>query len=245
MSQFFINKSLIQANRVVLMGEEAHHARDVFRIRKGDRIRLFDGEGKGYEGCILRFSKEDVEIEIQSEFDAAPKKGPRLILAQSVLPRDAMDWSIRKATELGVDEIIPLAAERSVARMNSRRREDKKNHWDKIALSACKQCERLTIPEISEIKTQGELAGLLSGVKYALLADTRPGAKTLKGALQAKDMKPSEACLLIVGPEGGFTDQEMHALQGGGVETVSLGEEILRSETAGLFFLSVFRYLFR
>ncbi len=244
MAQFYINRELISAGRVLLMGDEAHHAKDVFRMKEGEGIRLFDGKGRGYKGRIIRLAKDELEVEIQSEHEASPKKGPKICLAQSTLPRDAMDWAIRKATELGVDEIVPLGLERSVARMNMRRKEDKKGHWEKIILSASKQCGRLNLPELRSVTPLKEFITSLRSFACVLLADTKPGAQAIRDLLSKKELTKDDACLLIVGPEGGFTEEELRALRESGAESVSLGGEILRSETAGIFMVSVFHYLY-
>ena len=142
MPQFFVRKEAISNGWAEVEGDEAHHARDVFRLKRGDAIKLFDGEGNGFGGRVADVSRSRLRVEIVTRA-AEPAPRMRVTLAQSVLPRDAMDWVIEKAVELGVSEIAPVMPMRSIARLDPKRRTEKKEHWEKLVLAACKQCERL------------------------------------------------------------------------------------------------------
>ena len=157
MVQFWIPKNTVQNQLARLEGEEAHHARDVFRMKEGDSIRLFDGEGNGYQGKIRRISEEAVEAEVLSSVQAPSKPSVSVVLGQSMIPRERMDEVVEKATELGALEIIPVLSQRSIIRLSLQKRKAKKSHWEKVALSACKQCDRLDLPKIHEVVKLEEL----------------------------------------------------------------------------------------
>ena len=241
MAQFLIQKDKISNGCTILEGEEAHHAKDVFRLKEGDEIRLFDGEGHGWKGLIQVLHKSSIQIQGLSEY-SDKNSTPTIILAQSLLPRDSMDWVVEKATELGVSEIQPLFTERCQIKLNEAKKELKAKHWQKTALSACKQSGRLTLPQVQEPIGFRELLDGLSC--YTLVVAANPGktAQDLKAALsESSNLK---SILIVIGPEGGFSEGEIQALKDRGAKEVQFNSNILRSETASVYLLSVLLFHF-
>ena len=150
MPQFLIERDAIVDGRVSLQGAEAHHVRHVLRYRAGDSIQLFDGEGRGFEGRIVGMAPGEVKILIVRERSRSPKSHLPISLVPALLPFQVMDELIRQATELGVDEIRPILCQRCVVRLDEKGVKTKHGHWEKVALSATKQCGRLELPRIHE-----------------------------------------------------------------------------------------------
>jgi len=230
MPQFLI-KNPPRADRATVEDEEAHHARNVFRMKEGDAIRLFDGNGTGWDGKIARVGKTKLEVQILRERKAAAPK-VRVTLAQSVLPRDAMDWAVHKAVELGAAQIVPVLAERCVSRS------DKKSHWEKIVLAACKQCDRLDLPLVHDAVPLKKLGEIFSNNDLVLLASLEKGAVPIQEVLNRAQPK---SVLALVGPEGDFSAAEFEFLRDK-VTGASFGAQVLKSETAALFVLSALKF---
>lgn len=234
MPQFHVKKGTVSGGRAVLDGDEAHHARDVVRLKSGDAISLFDGEGAGYDGLITAVSRSKIEIDVTGSRTEPEGPAPRVTLAQSILPAEAMEWSVWKATELGADAVLPLLAERCVARS------EKKAHWEKTALAACKQCGRLRLPRILPSAKPKDTDYALYDL--ILLGCLEPGSKPLAEVL-GRGSRPQSA-LVLVGPEGDFTPEETRFFLSRGAVPVTLGRHVLKSETAAVHLLSVLKYVY-
>jgi 16S rRNA (uracil1498-N3)-methyltransferase len=240
MPQFLIPPNSIKDNKAKLEGQEAHHARDVFRLKDGDSIDLFDGQGQGFVGRISQMSREGIWVDIKSHRSAVPSSEPRLVLALSVLPSQWMDMSILKATELGVEAIRPLRASHCQVKLTGDKLTAKLKRWEQITLAACKQSGRLRLPAMHEgvdIKhypspAERELGLVAHHDKSAPIKELMKGLK-----------KPS-AVHMAIGPEGGFTDEEIQTFIQKGFKKVNLGPDILRSETAALCMISMLKYVY-
>jgi 16S rRNA (uracil1498-N3)-methyltransferase len=240
MPQFLITPRSISNDRVQLTGREAHHVRDVFRLKDGDSINLFDGQGQGFVGRISQMSREGIWVDIKSHRSAAPRSEPCLVLALSVLPSQWMDMSILKATELGVDAIRPLRASHCQVKLTGDKLTAKIKRWEQITLAACKQSGRLRLPVMHEgvdiehypSPAERELGLVAHHDKSAPIKELMKGLK-----------KPSTVHMAI-GPEGGFTDAEIQTFIQKGFKKVNLGPDILRSETAALYMISMIKYAY-
>ena len=237
MRRFFINDKAIRGKRVIIDGEEAHHIRDVIRLKPGDRFLGLDGSGKTY---TLRIRK--VASAIEAEIEKVSSKGsnmPRILLACALPKKEKMGYIIEKATELGVSEIVPMVTERTVVKINDKNRAGKQSRWEKIALEASKQCGRAILPRIYEIMNFRDAVKLTddSGYKKKILPCLCEGRKGLNEALAGK----IKDAAIFIGPEGDFSGKEIDFAKDSGFESVSLGELILKVDTACIFALSVIR----
>jgi len=233
----------------LLNGQESRHALKVLRIQKGDAVELFDGGGRVYAGIFSAVKDGRVvigEIKVAGapvrELGALASKPFEITLAVSVIKPNAMDMLIQKSCELGVDKIAPILTERSVIRLPVDRWAAKTRRWRKIALESCKQCRRSQIPEILPV---GDFDSFLHrGVEYGkILIPTL----AVKGDIlyQVLGRAGHQKILVFIGPEGDFTPGEVERAIVKGAKPVCLGPEILRSETAAIYVLSVLNFFYR
>lgn len=218
-----------------LIGAEAHHCARVMRAAPGDRVEIFDGEGRGGEATIVSVSKQEVRLAIGEE-NREQEPAVRVVLAIAALKGKAMDWTLQKAVELGVSEIVPLVTEHTIARGDG-------GGWSRTVLEACKQCGRWRLPPVRGMEPlKGFLASQSSGDNLRVIASLAPGAEPLRSVLEG-DPRPAEL-VFLVGPEGDFSESETRAAIENGFVAASLGATVLRSETAAIHCLSAARYAF-
>lgn len=241
MKRLYCPPENVEGSRIYLDDKGAHYIKDVLRLKKGDRIEIFDGKGNKYS-CILQgVNRGKIFATINSkEFSMSKEPSCRSVLAQALPSKHSkMDFIVEKATELGVDEIIPVAAERCITQALSLH---KLERWQKIASEASRQCGRAKVPRIKEVLSVEDALAAFSTFDMKLFACIDKGTVCLKTILKDKDSLKDIA--VFIGPEGDFTKQEINAAKENGFNLVSLGERVLRTETAGLYVLSVLDYAF-
>lgn len=208
----------------------AHHAIRVLRLRVGDAVQIFDGQGNRLDASIHAIEGKRVRLgNLQTAIEPPSGDSLEIVLAQAMCGSDKMDWIVQKAVELGASEIVPVQTQRSVAKLTDSRAEKRVEHWQQIAISACEQCGRNTLPRISpplDFYAWQTTIRQESGSKLILL----PGGAASLHALS----KPNRRITLFVGPEGGFTSDEANLAQQNGFMPVLLGSRILRTETAAI-----------
>lgn len=241
MGRFFINKRDIVDGEVVISGGEARHISEVMRLSVGDPIVVFDGEGGEYSGTIkeLDHPNKNLTVTIDSEKSLSKEEGPRITLVQAIPKKNKMDLVVEKTTELGVHKIIPMLTERTVVRPDSRSSRKVTERWRRIAIETSKQCARAFVPEISDIKIFKEIVALAKDHDFAFLACLEGETVSIKEAI-SKNIAGS--VLVMVGPEGDFSPRELEYAESRGFSLISLGKRVLKSETAGLFVVSVIGY---
>jgi len=235
--RFYIPLPLSAPTRLVLPAAAAHHAARVLRLQVGDALIVFNGNGGEYAARILALGKQDVSIEIERH-DPIERESPLdVTLVQALSAAERMDFTIQKAVELGVRQIVPVESERCVVRLHGERAAKRVQHWQQIAVSACEQCGRNRVPEIKPIIS---LAAWL-----ATPAPERERWVLLPEANRAlRDMPhPRKPVEVLVGPEGGFTDVEAEATQRAQHQAVRLGPRILRTETVAPAMLAAMQVL--
>jgi 16S rRNA (uracil1498-N3)-methyltransferase len=222
----------------VLTGDEARHLSQVLRIKPGESITVFDGFGRRAQAEVTEVSRDRIALCIH-EAQSPPTARPSIHLAQAIPKGKNMDLIVQKAIELGVAAIHPLVTKHTIVQPG----DGKSDKWRRTALEACKQCGQDTLPLISDpqpfarwIATQGEVSCL------KLIASLAPGARPLRDVLQ--DHADTAEAILLVGPEGDFTAEETCAAITAGFIPVSLGEIVMRVETATFFCISALRYEF-
>ncbi len=221
-----------------LTGEEARHLSQVLRMKAGDTITVFDGNGRRASAEITGVSRDRVSLEL-GEVAFPPPPVPAITLAQAIPKGRNMDLIVQKSVELGVVAIQPLVTRNTVVQPG----DGKSGKWRRNALEACKQCGQDLLPGIADpsgfdpwIATQAEVAGL------KLIASLAPGARPLREILRGHP--ETERVTLLVGPEGDFSQDEAEAAMAVGFLPVSLGSIVLRVETATIFCISALRYEF-
>lgn len=224
----------------VLRGEEAKHAAQVMRVRRGDAITVFDGLGRSALAAVGEVSKHEIHLTLSEIREAAPLR-PRICLAQAVPKGKTMDLIVQKAVELGVTAIQPLITRRTVVQVAEDDADRKSGKWQRVALEACKQCGQDLIPEVAAAADYSTWLGR-AGEGLKVIASLYPGALPLKEILRAAGSP--ESVTLLVGPEGDFTPEEAAAAVAAGFQPATLGPIILRAETAAFFAVSALRYEF-
>ena len=209
--------------------EAAHHASRVLRLRVGDAVQIFDGLGNALDATINAINGKHVLLGNLQTCMGQQEPGLRIVLAQAMSTSEKMDWVVQKATELGAAEIVPVQTQRSVAKLAGSRAEKRAEHWRNVAVAACEQCGRNTLPQLhapQELDAWLNEMRRASGSKFILL----PGGAS---NLQAQP-KPQGRVTLLIGPEGGFTADEASVAQQAGFIPVLLGPRVLRTETAAI-----------
>ena len=220
-----------------LSKEDSYHIIRVMRMNKQDKVEVVDNQ-KEYI-CEIISLDENVKCKILEEIKEKEKKIPHVIIVQSLVKEQKMDYILQKSTELGVDEIIPLNAERSIIKIDNK--ENKKiERWNKVLKEASEQSKRNTIPILDKIYSLKDLKDI--DIKHKYICSVKEKEKTIKSILSKISI--SDTILFVIGPEGGLSDKEEEMLVESGFERITLGSNVLRTETASSFILSAIDYEF-
>jgi 16S rRNA (uracil1498-N3)-methyltransferase len=221
--------------RLDLDSQASNHLIKVLRLIEGAELRLFNGDGCEYLAQITVANKKNAQVEINEVLSTNSNVSFPLHLGQVVSKGDRMDFTIQKATELGITDITPLWSERCDVRLKGERLEKKMEHWQKVAISACEQSGRNHIPTIHPAMNYQDWANSVEAETKLILhtRDQKP----------LSEIKAPASVALLVGPEGGITDEEVELCLQQGFTGLTLGPRILRTETAALAALSLFQYL--
>lgn len=238
MPRFYCPPPLPDNGAFDLPPEAAHHASRVLRLREGDRVELFDGQGNARRGVIAEIAGKRVSVSELAASDADRESPLRTVLAQAMASSEKMDWVIQKAVELGATEIQPLDTERSVARLSAERAAKRMEHWRSVAISACEQCGRNLLPEIhAPLDIMAWLRRIQDAPesKFILLPQ---GAASLHA-----QPKPQHGVVLLIGAEGGFAPAESETALHCGFVPIRMGARVLRTETAAVAGLAALQTL--
>lgn len=244
MYQFFVRPEQIDidAKRVTITGSDVNHMVHVLRLKPGEEFAVSNGEdGREYRCSLLSHDGEEAVCELRFIKEADTELPARVYLFQALPKADKMELIIQKSVELGVHEIIPVAASRCVVKLDAKKEASKRTRWNAISEAAAKQSKRRMIPKVSETLS------FLQAVKRAAAMDIRLIPYELaEGMAKTKELigavRPGQDIAVFIGPEGGFTPQEIEQAQNSGITPVTLGKRILRTETAGLTVLSWLLY---
>lgn len=241
MSRFYVPCDAIHKDVIYIRGCEAHHARDVMRVKVSDDIIVFDGSGKEYFCVIDKIGKNDIIAKVNKTIKRKVDNF-RLALAQAMPKLNKMDFVIERATELGVERIIPMITERAIIKTEAGKAVPRVNRWKKLAIEASKQCGRVTVPEINDIENYKDSLSHIKNYELAIIPTLCEGTLRLKEILKNKIVK---SAIIFIGPEGDFTEGEINLAKSKGAEAVSLGRKVLRAETAAITALSILNYELR
>ena len=242
MRHFYIDPASARKKTVFIKGSEARHIRNVLRLKPGDKVKLFDGTGLEYEAIIDDLSAARVDVSVLRTYQAIATVTVKIIVAQAFLKEKKMDQLIRPLCELGITEWIPFFSERSVARPVEKRLANRKERWNKIAMQALKQCRRADIPEIRALTFDEVLDyGSACDLKVVFWEEE---AESIAAILARMGEFNPRKIMIMLGPEGGFSEQEVQKARSGGFVAAGLGPRILRAETATLAACSIIQYLF-
>ena len=236
--RFFISPDQVDGSRITLSGEDVRHLGVVLRMKPGDLLSLADGAGTEYTVRVVDAGKAEIRTEITGQSKREPGY-PRITLGQGLPKSDKMDWIAQKATELGVSAIVPIVTERTIVKV--RDEEKRISRWQKICREAAMQSNRLDIPSVGRIVSFRDFLGTLDPEpRPLLLLPWEEGTEPVRNVLrQHQGMKQ---IVVLIGPEGGFSQAEAEAAKEKGFHLVSLGRNILRTETAAVAALSMIGY---
>ncbi len=236
MPTFFVASDAVSSPVIRISGPLLRHLRDSLRLQPGEPLIVTDDRGRRYRTAITKVTTEAIESQIVETVTAPPRTSPKIVLAQAILKGEKMDWVIQKATELGVDSIVPVHTKHGIVQIKPDRVERQVARWQRIALEAAQQSERWTVPTIAEpAELSKTMAAYPSAAKFALAE--RSADKSLVKVMLPSG--PDQMIVMLIGPEGGWDDDELRSVQNQGFTTLTLGSRILRAETAALAALSI------
>ncbi|MFY4727706.1 16S rRNA (uracil(1498)-N(3))-methyltransferase [Nitrospira sp. BLG_2] len=236
MPVFFVPPQCITPPTISITGDLLHHLRDSLRITIGETLWFGDGQGTRYRAEITDVSKRTVTARILETAQKPPRCRPRLILGQSLLKGEKMDWVIQKATELGVSEIVPIESRHSVVHLKADRLDNQLTRWQRIALEAAQQSEQWRVPAITLPQSLSTLLASRASTISLMLAERREG-KSLQTVELPQDVTSS--LLILIGPEGGWNKDEIEVAEQVKAVPITLGQQILRAETAAIAAISI------
>ncbi|HXX41992.1 MAG TPA: 16S rRNA (uracil(1498)-N(3))-methyltransferase [Chthoniobacterales bacterium] len=255
MHRFFIPPDKWNPGALVLRESETHHARDVMRLKRGDKAVVFNGRGREITAEIIDLGRDEIRLRKLHETETPPLRC-RITLGQAIPKGKNMDLIVQKAVEIGASEIAPLISERTIVDLDPKEAAQKQAKWQQIAIEAAKQCGQNWLPEIARPR---KLKDFFAGASAAMNPNERRPTRAplqLIGSLQrdARHLKriladyqteygsPPTTVLMLIGPEGDFTPAELSLAKSHGCQPITLGPIILRVETAAIYCLSVLSY---
>lgn len=244
MHRFYLPRRTIESEGLVLKGSEAHHCHDVLRLVEGSRVIVFDGEGHEHLCKIQQAASKQVRL-VELQKQNTPPLPFRVTLAQAIPKGKTMDVIMQKATELGVHRVIPVLSERTVVKIDEEDSAKKTERWREIVVDAAKQSGNNWMPSVEAVQSVRQLAREVRHFDLALIGSLQPESKFLKSYLDdfASEKKRLPASILVaIGPEGDYTPAELSLLQGVGCMPITLGQIVLRSDTAAICALSTLAY---
>ncbi|MDF2668514.1 MAG: hypothetical protein K0R67_820 [Paenibacillus sp.] len=246
MQRYFINPNQLTTTEAILTDDDAHHLQKVMRARIGDQIICSNGQGREALVKITDIQAGLVKAAIQEELPLLAEPGVQVWIAQSLPKGDKLETVIQKGTEIGAVRFIPFLSARTVVQYDERKEAKRVDRWRKIAKEAAEQAHRNRVPEVDSPVTWKQLLKLVGDAGSAYFCYEKENGQHLRTAL--RQTFPDQAAaggttvLLIIGPEGGFTEQELLEAEAAGCKAVGLGARILRTETAGMVALTCVLY---
>jgi 16S rRNA (uracil1498-N3)-methyltransferase len=242
--RFYIPPTRIKDGKVSIRGTDVWHITKVLRLSQGHEVIVFDGTGREYRVVLGKQRRQEILGTVVEQWQQQSESPLKLTLVQGIPKSNKMDLIVQKTTELGVNEIIPLHTERSIWKIKqtqSAKVHQRLERWSRIAIEAAKQSCRTAIPLIRPVMTVDEFVTQTPVVDLKLLLWEEEQQATLKQVLGNVSTSVQSA-VIVIGPEGGFTPEEAGQLQTQGYQLVSLGQRILRTETAGIVVLGILQY---
>ncbi|MFH1655919.1 MAG: 16S rRNA (uracil(1498)-N(3))-methyltransferase [Candidatus Omnitrophota bacterium] len=241
-NRFYCPQEFIKDKQIIITdNKQVHHIVNVLRFNVGDNLVIFDGLGKDYEGTVKKIEKKGIEVAIEkiSEVKANPVS---ITLACAIPKKEKFDFIVEKCTELGVGKIIPVRTEKTEVVFNKDRMLSKVNRWRQIAINASEQSQRSFIPEIEEMKSFKEVMKLIKQYDIAILPALPEKIASIQDALRT--FKGSNV-IVFIGPEGDFTRDEIEHARSLGVKLITLGQRVLKVDTAAIYTISVLSHILK
>lgn len=233
MHHFFVEPSQIQGNHIFIDGPDVNHIRNVLRMNPGEEVNVTDGSGeKVYRCAIASIGEDKVELNIMWAQEKGMELPSKIYLFQGLPKSDKMELIIQKAVELGAFQVIPVSMKRCVVKLDEKKADAKIKRWQGIAEAAAKQSKRGVIPTVAPVMSYVQAVKTASEMDLKLvpyeLAEGMPQTKQL-----IESARPGQQIAIFIGPEGGFDPEEIRLATEAGIQPITLGKRILRTETAG------------
>ena len=243
MPRFFVEPDQVCGNKIIIEGSDVNHITKVLRMKIGEELMVCDGTGLDYFCTIAKLDSDAVFCDVCNKWESYSELPVKVTLFQGLPKADKMELIIQKTVELGVCEIVPVAMQRSIAKLDDKKAGRKIERWQSISESAAKQAGRGIIPKVTEPMSFAE------ALEYAKEMDSIiVPYENAKGISYTKEViREAKACTrlaIFIGPEGGFADSEIERAKEAGAKLVTLGNRILRTETAGMATLAILMYEF-
>ncbi len=245
MPKFFVKSSQIKEDKIIIIGEDVNHIKNVFRLDIDDDIQICNSETAiNYLCGISKISNEEIECNIFKQVNSESESNIHINIFQGIPKADKMELIIQKSVELGVCEITPVDMKRCVSKIEEKAKVKKISRWQKISEVAAKQCGRDRIPKINDISNVKKICNSIKEYDIVLLAYENEEENTLKAELlKIKNKIEKELKIgIIIGPEGGIDKEEIKILKENGARIITLGKRILRTETVALVMSSIIMY---
>ena len=245
MPKFFVNDNQIKDNKVIIIGEDVNHIKNVLRLGIDDSFQICNKDkGENYICRISEIENEKISCEILNKIESNAESNIHINIFQGIPKSDKMDLIIQKCTELGVSKFTPVEMKRCVAKIDDKSKGKKITRWEKIAEVAAKQSGRDIIPKINDIINIKNVCNYIEEYDIVLLAYEKEKVNTLKNELLNLKNEAKEGLKIgiIIGPEGGFDEEEVEMLNESGARVVTLGKRILRTETVSFVLASIIMY---
>ena len=241
MFQFFVEPHQVGEKTISITGPDVNHIKNVLRMKAGTLIRISNKEDADYICRISSLSEDEIIADIESRDEKGTELPSELVLFQCLPKADKMEMVIQKNVELGVKRIVPVAASRSIVKLDPKKAVSKGERWQRIAESAAKQSKRMIIPEVSPVMNFKEAVKEAASFDVFLFPyENEEGIEKTREIVD--NIKPGSSVAVFIGPEGGFEESEVAAAKEAGAQVISLGKRILRTETAGMALMAVLMY---
>lgn len=241
MSIFYVKNEQINGEEANILGDDVKHIRDVLRYNIGDELDICDEEGIRYNTEILNFAQHEISLKILEKLESTTEPEINVTLFQGLPKADKMELIIQKCTEIGVCEVVPVITDRVIVKLDEKSADKKIERWNKIALEAAKQSGRQKVPVVQKPIKLKNLIENISKYDILILPYECEKENNIKAVLK-NVKKDCKNIAIMIGPEGGFSEEEIKTLELENVRKVTLGPRILRTETAGLVTLAVVLY---
>ncbi len=241
MQHFFVTPEQVTETHIYIKGSDVNHMKNVLRMKPGEQLEINDGNNRKFLGQIEHMEDIEIQVKILEEYRSDTELPSKIYLFQGLPKADKMELIVQKAVELGVTEVIPVVTKRTIVKLDDKKKDKKVERWNSIAASAAKQSARGIMPEVTKVMEWNQALKYAESMDHILvpyeLAENMAETRNTIEAIQ-----PGESIAVFIGPEGGFERAEIDQVMELGMQPITLGKRILRTETAGLTSLSILMY---
>jgi 16S rRNA (uracil1498-N3)-methyltransferase len=242
MQRYFVEPHRLSEQSVTIVGDDVHHIVNVMRSSIGDEILVADGQGRVARVRLASFEGKQVHAEVVEFIRENSELPVRVTIGQGLPKGEKMEWILQKGTELGAFAFFPFSSERTIVKLDAKKEAKKLERWRKIVKEAAEQSHRAVLPEILPPVSFKQAAAAADSYTQCVVAYEKEGSRTLHDVLES--LTEGDSLLVLVGPEGGFSAEEIALAESAGIRPVTLGPRILRTETASQYVLAAVSYHF-